>query len=44
VPFLLYDSSKPNRQSHFPFDERAIDEATTQVEDGTPLIKMLLGG
>lgn len=43
VPFLLYDSSKPNRQSHFPFDERAIEEATTQVEDGTQLIKMLFG-
>jgi len=41
VPFLLYDSTKPNRQSHFPFDERAIPEATTQVEDGTHLIKML---
>jgi 2,3-bisphosphoglycerate-independent phosphoglycerate mutase len=42
VPFLLYDSSKPNRASHFPFDERAVDEATTQVDDGTELMKMLL--
>lgn len=41
VPFLLYDSSKPHTASHFPFDERAVDEATTQVEDGTRLIRML---
>ena len=41
VPFLLYDSAKPNQASHFPFDERAIDEATTQIEDGTRLIRML---
>ena len=42
VPFLLYDSEKPNRASHFPFDERAVDEATTQVDDGTQLMTMLL--
>lgn len=41
VPFLLYDSSKPHTASHFPFDERAVSEATTQVEDGTRLIRML---
>ena len=41
VPFLLYDSSKPHTASHFPFDERAVAEATTQVEDGTRLIRML---
>ncbi len=41
VPFLLYDSEKPNTASHFPFDERAVDEATTQVDDGTRLIRML---
>ena len=42
VPFLLFDSAKPHRASHFPFDERAVDEATTQVDDGTELMKMLL--
>ena len=41
VPFLLYDSSRPHTASHFPFDERAVSEATTQVEDGTRLIRML---
>lgn len=41
VPFLLYDSAKPHTASHFPFDERAVTEATTQVEDGTRLIRML---
>ena len=41
VPFLLYDSRKPHTASHFPFDERAVVEATTQVEDGTRLIRML---
>lgn len=42
VPFLLYDSTAPNRLSHFPFDERAVVEATTHVEDGTELMAMLL--
>lgn len=41
VPFLLYDSTTPNRQSNVPFDERAVEEARTQVEDGTELIRML---
>ena len=41
VPFLLYDSGKVHTASHFPFDERAVTEATTQVEDGTRLIRML---
>ena len=41
VPFLLYDSENPHTASHFPFDERAVTEATTQVEDGTRLIQML---
>ena len=41
VPFLLYDSSKAHTASHFPFDERAVDEATTQVDDATRLIRML---
>jgi 2,3-bisphosphoglycerate-independent phosphoglycerate mutase len=42
VPFLLYDSTTPNRKSHFPFDERAVVEATTQIDDGTQLMTMLL--
>ncbi|MGO8672673.1 MAG: cofactor-independent phosphoglycerate mutase [Capsulimonadaceae bacterium] len=42
VPFLLYDSTKPNRRSHFPFDERAVTEATTHVDEGTALMDMLL--
>jgi 2,3-bisphosphoglycerate-independent phosphoglycerate mutase len=41
VPFLLYQSSKPHTASHFPFDERAVEEANTQVDDGTQLIRML---
>ena len=41
VPFLLYDSTKPHTSSHFPFDERAVEEATTFVEEGTHLIRML---
>lgn len=43
VPFLLYDSARPHTASHFPFDERAVEEATTFVEDGTRLIRMLFG-
>jgi len=41
VPFLLYDSEKPHTASHFPFDERAVDEAKTQIDDGTRLIRLL---
>jgi len=41
VPFLLYDSEKPHTASHFPFDERAVTEAKTQIEDGTRLIRLL---
>jgi 2,3-bisphosphoglycerate-independent phosphoglycerate mutase len=41
VPFLLYDSEKPHTASHFPFDELAVAEAKTQIEDGTRLIRML---
>lgn len=41
VPFLLFDSEKPHTASHFPFDERAVIEAKTQVDDGTRLIRML---
>lgn len=41
VPFLLFDSENPHTASHFPFDERAVIEAKTQVDDGTRLIRML---
>ena len=41
VPFLLYDSEKPHTASHYPFDERAVDEAKTQIDDGTRLIRLL---
>ncbi len=41
VPFLLYDSRRAHTASHFPFDERAVTEATTFVDDGTRLIQML---
>jgi 2,3-bisphosphoglycerate-independent phosphoglycerate mutase len=41
VPFLLYDSVKPHTASHYPFDERAVEEATTHVDEGTALIRML---
>ena len=41
VPFLLYDSQKPHTASHYPFDERAVDEAKTQIDDGTRLIRLL---
>lgn len=41
VPFLLYDSSKPNRASRVPFDERALTEAKTHIDDGTRLIRIL---
>ncbi len=41
VPFLLYDSEKPHTASHFPFDERAVSEAKTQIDDGTRLIRLL---
>lgn len=41
VPFLLFDSQKPHTASHFPFDERAVVEAKTQIDDGTRLIHLL---
>jgi 2,3-bisphosphoglycerate-independent phosphoglycerate mutase len=41
VPFLLFDSRAAHTGRHFPFDERAIDEASTQIDDGTQLIRML---
>ncbi len=41
VPFLLFDSQKPHTASHYPFDERAVTEAKTQIDDGTRLIRQL---
>ncbi|HEY3329496.1 MAG TPA: cofactor-independent phosphoglycerate mutase [Capsulimonadaceae bacterium] len=41
VPFLLYDSTTPHRGPQVPFDERALEETKTVVEDGTDLIEML---
>jgi len=42
VPFLLYDSSAPNHVSNIPFNEIALDEARTTIDDGTDLIGLLL--
>jgi len=41
VPFLLYDSTE-SRTNTIPFDERAVLEGKTHIEDGTELIRMLL--
>lgn len=41
VPFLLFDSQK-QRGNHIPFDERALEEAKTFVDEGPRLIEMLL--
>ncbi|MDR3710095.1 MAG: cofactor-independent phosphoglycerate mutase [Capsulimonadaceae bacterium] len=41
VPFLLYDSTSAHRGAAVPFDERAMGEAKTQIEDGTELIRHL---
>ncbi len=41
VPFLLYDSTTPNRSSNIPFNETALEEAKTRIDDGTDLIKLL---
>ena len=41
VPFLLYDSRKPNRESNIPFNEIALEEAKTHIDEGTDLIKLL---
>lgn len=43
VPFLLFDSRKPLKNS-IPFDERALEDAKTFVEDGTRLMSMLFAG
>lgn len=44
VPFLLYNSTRPNTQSRVPFDERALEDARTYVERGDELIEMLFQG
>jgi 2,3-bisphosphoglycerate-independent phosphoglycerate mutase len=41
VPFLLFDSRKPNHSSNVPFNEIALEEAKTHIDDGTDLIKLL---
>jgi 2,3-bisphosphoglycerate-independent phosphoglycerate mutase len=41
VPFLLFDSSKPNHSSNIPFNETALEEARTYVDDATDLIELL---
>jgi 2,3-bisphosphoglycerate-independent phosphoglycerate mutase len=42
VPFLLYDSTK-SRTNSIPFDERALEDGKTHIDDGTELIRMLFG-
>jgi 2,3-bisphosphoglycerate-independent phosphoglycerate mutase len=41
VPFLLFDSSKPNHSSNVPFNETALEDAKTVVDDGAELIELL---
>jgi 2,3-bisphosphoglycerate-independent phosphoglycerate mutase len=41
VPFLLFDSKKPNRSSRIPFNETALEDAKTRIDDGTHLIELL---
>jgi len=41
VPFLLYDS-RHERDNSIPFDERALEDAKTFVDDGPRLIELLL--
>ncbi len=40
VPFLLFDSTKPER-NHLPFDERAVEDTKLRVEYAPNLMKML---
>ena len=42
VPFLLFDS-RDLRANNVPFDERALDERVTMVDDGFRLIDQLFG-
>ena len=41
VPFLLFDSSKPEK-NNLPFDERAVHDTRLIVEEAPDLMKMLL--
>ncbi len=41
VPFLVYDS-RHERDNSIPFDERALEDAKTFVDDGPRLIELLL--
>ncbi|MDH7600798.1 MAG: cofactor-independent phosphoglycerate mutase [Armatimonadota bacterium] len=40
VPFLLFDSTKPER-NHIPFDERAVEDAKVRVDYAPELMDML---
>jgi 2,3-bisphosphoglycerate-independent phosphoglycerate mutase len=42
VPFVLY-SSRENKGTILPFDERAVEDARLRVEEGHRLIDLLLG-
>lgn len=42
VPFLLYDSTKTPSGPRLPFDERALEEAKLQIEEGHSLLNLLL--
>ncbi len=45
VPFLLYDSTRPlNRGHQLPYDERALDQTSTVVDEGYRLMDMLIEG
>jgi len=44
VPFLLYDSTTPNRASNIPFNETALEDAKTRIDEGTDLIGLLFQG
>jgi 2,3-bisphosphoglycerate-independent phosphoglycerate mutase len=42
VPFLLFDSRKSERSSNIPFNEIALEDAKTRIDEGTDLISLLL--
>jgi len=42
VPFILYDSKKPER-NNLPYDERAVEETKFKIEHAPDLMEMLLG-
>jgi 2,3-bisphosphoglycerate-independent phosphoglycerate mutase len=41
VPFLLFDSRKSNRASNVPFNETALEDAKTRIDEGPDLISLL---